>query len=56
MTTQGTADLQQQQQRAHHVFTEMLTSVQPEVKHALVALYDLVRIEQQICRCQCREA
>lgn len=47
------AELQQQQHRAHQVFTEILTAVSPEVKDAIVALYELVRIEQQICRCDC---
>lgn len=44
------SQLEQQHQRAHQVFTEMLTAVQPEVKDALVALYELVRLEQQLSK------
>jgi len=46
-------DLQLRQQRAQHVYQEMLTAVSPEVRSALESLYDLMRAEQDLCRCQC---
>ena len=47
------AELQLRQQRALHVFQEMLTAVTPEVRSALESLYDLVRADQDLCRCNC---
>jgi len=45
--------LQLRQQRALHVYQEMLTAVAPEVRSALESLFDLVRAEQDLCRCGC---
>ena len=47
------AELQLCQQRAQHVFQEMLTALSPEVRSALESLYDLVRADQELCRCNC---
>ena len=44
---------QQDHDRAHRIFTEMLTSVGPETKDALIALYTLVRAEIELNRCSC---
>ncbi|MBX3171193.1 MAG: hypothetical protein KF760_27540 [Candidatus Eremiobacteraeota bacterium] len=41
-------ELQLRQQRALHVFQEMLTAVNPEVRSALESLYDLVRADQAL--------
>lgn len=46
-------ELQLRQQRAQHVYQEMLTAVSPEVRSALESLYELVRADQDLCRCQC---
>jgi hypothetical protein len=46
-------ELQLRQQRALHVYQEMLTAVTPEVRSALESLYDLLRTEQDLCRCSC---
>lgn len=46
-------ELELRQKRAHHVFTEMLTSLSPECKDALVALYDLVRVDLEVHKCNC---
>lgn len=46
-------ELQSRQQRALHVYQEMLTAVSPEVRSALESLYDLMRAEQDLCRCNC---
>ena len=54
IASQETEALRQNQQRAHNCFTEVLTSVTPEVKEALVALYHLVQAEHELLRCQCR--
>ena len=45
---QDHAELQQRQQRAQHVYQEMLTAVSPEVRSALESLYDLVRADQDL--------
>jgi hypothetical protein len=45
-----TQELELRHKRAHHVFTEMLTSVSPQCKEALVALYDLMRAELELHR------
>jgi len=41
-------ELKANRDRAHRVFTELLTGVPEEVKAAMVALYDLIRYEQQL--------
>lgn len=46
-------ELQLRQQRALHVYHEMLTALSPEVKAALESLFDLVRADQDLCRCNC---
>ena len=46
-------EAQLSQQRALHVYQEMLTAVTPEVRSALESLYDLLRAEQELCRCHC---
>ena len=46
-------ELQLRQQRALHVYQEMLTAVSPEVRSALESLYDLMHAEQELCRCNC---
>ncbi len=45
--------LQLRQQRALHVYHELLTAVAPEVRAALEGLYDLMCSEQNLCRCSC---
>lgn len=45
--------LRLRQQTALHVYQEMLTAVAPEVRSALESLVDLVRAEQDLCRCGC---
>lgn len=50
---QDSQELQLRQQRALHVYQEMLTAVSPEVRSALESLYDLIRAEQDLCRCNC---
>lgn len=46
-------DLQLQQQRALHVFHEMLTATSPDVREALESLYELVKTELKLAACQC---
>ncbi len=50
--SQEMQDLLERQKHAQHVFSEMLTAVSPEVKEALMALYDLVEIDQRVARGQ----
>lgn len=50
---QSDAETQLRQQRAQHVFQEMLTAVSPEVRSALESLYDLVQADLELCRCSC---
>lgn len=45
-------DLQTQRQHAERVFTEMLTAVPAEVKEALIALRDLLQVEQELLLAQ----
>lgn len=50
---QDSQELQLRQQRALHVYQEMLTAVNPEVRSVVESLYDLLRAEQDLCRCNC---
>ncbi|MFN8613644.1 MAG: hypothetical protein U0931_39275 [Vulcanimicrobiota bacterium] len=46
-------DRQLHLQRAQHVFQEMLTATSPDVRQALESLYELVKVEISLSRCQC---
>ena len=46
-------ELRERQQRAMHVYQEMLTAVSPEVRSAFESLYDLTIAERNLCRCNC---
>jgi hypothetical protein len=48
--------LLERQKHAKNVFVELLTSVSPEVKDALTALYDLVEIDLQVAQAEKAEA
>ena len=50
---QDAQELQLRQQRALHIYQEMLTAVPPETRAALESLYDLMRAEMDLCRCGC---
>ncbi|MBS2038864.1 hypothetical protein JST97_28035 [bacterium] len=55
MSTQTRGEeLQLRQQRASHVFQEMLTATSPDVRQALEALYELMQAEMQLCQCHCQ--
>ncbi len=44
--------LLERQKHAKNVFVEMLTTVSPEVREALTALHELVKIDLQVARVQ----